>query len=107
MSCKMCGRLERWVDGSGKCAECKKIDLPDDVVNHPKHYTDSFPLETRYLIEALLNAVCESTDLSPWQVFCLGNMFKYRLRAGEKGSAEQDINKANKYREFFQEGLDV
>lgn len=53
----------------------------DDAVNHPKHYTDTpFGLE-----------VIEITDKYD---FSVGNALKYILRAGKKGDAVEDLEKA-------------
>lgn len=52
-----------------------------DAVNHPKHYTDTpFGLE-----------VIEITDKYD---FSVGNALKYILRAGKKGDAIEDLEKA-------------
>lgn len=52
-----------------------------DAVNHPKHYTDTpFGLE-----------VIEITDKYD---FSVGNALKYILRAGKKGDAVEDLEKA-------------
>jgi hypothetical protein len=35
-----------------------------------------------------------------FEAYCFGNELKYRLRAGFKGDAQEDIDKALKYEEF-------
>jgi hypothetical protein len=37
-----------------------------------------------------------------WFGFCLGNIIKYRLRAGNKGALVQDIAKADFYEELYE-----
>ena len=57
-----------------------------DLVNHPSHYGgENNPYEAIKVIEA-------------WQLgFCLGNTIKYISRAGKKGDALQDLQKAKFY----------
>ena len=59
-----------------------KKKLPtDDPVNHPSHYT-SHP------------SGVECITITKHMSFCLGNAIKYIWRQGEKGSREQDVQKA-------------
>lgn len=67
-----------------------------DVVNHPPHY-NNYPIEVIRIVELVL----ENTDLSPLDAYCMGNIIKYRMRAGFKGDVQQDIDKANWYMEFM------
>ena len=56
----------------------------EDMVNHPPHYTDG-GVETFDFIEAKgLN-------------FARGNVVKYVVRAGKKGSEVEDLKKARWY----------
>ena len=64
-----------------------------DVVDRPNHYTDHFPFECIDIIRATLTA-------EQFQGYCLGNELKYRLRAGFKGDASEDLAKAMKYYQF-------
>lgn len=62
-----------------------------DPVNHPSHY-QLFPnQEAIDVIEATLTP-------EEFAGYCKGNFLKYRLRAGEKGDTQQDIDKSNWYR---------
>ncbi|MCG5031703.1 DUF3310 domain-containing protein [Mesosutterella sp. OilRF-GAM-744-9] len=66
--------------------------LESDPVNHPAHYTKY----TREVIE--LTERCS---------FCLGNAFKYILRAPFKGRREEDIDKSLWYLDrYFSEASD-
>ena len=56
-----------------------------DMVNHPAHYQSEGGLEVIDVIEAF--------GLG----FCDGNAIKYILRAGKKGSREEDLKKARWY----------
>ena len=61
-----------------------------DPVNNPKHY-DLFPGEQSIdLIEKCLTP-------EEFQGFLKGNCLKYRIRAGNKGELQQDIDKADWY----------
>lgn len=54
-----------------------------EMINHPKHYGgEDNPYEAIKVIEA-------------WELgFNLGNVVKYIARAGKKGDAKQDLEKA-------------
>ena len=61
-------------------------------VTNPKHY-DLFPGQQSIdVIQAALTP-------EEFAGFCKGNAIKYRLRAGEKGDAAEDLAKANWYRD--------
>lgn len=74
--------------------------LGDDV-NHPSHYQIAEGIEAIDIIEAVLR---EYAHLDPGQGYLLGNFLKYRLRAGDKGELQKDIDKSNVYREMLREG---
>jgi len=57
-----------------------------DMVNHPPHYTDGPDL-----------GKLECIDITRWMPFTLGNAFKYVWRAGKKGDAKEDFQKAKFY----------
>lgn len=65
---------------------------PSDPVNHPAHYK-RFGMEVIDIIRHVLGP-------DGFRAYCIGNEIKYRLRAGDKGDAAQDLAKAKKYREF-------
>ncbi len=68
-----------------------------DAVNNVKHYEVFAGVEAKDVIEVVLNShICE--HLSPFEAYCLGNVLKYRLRAGNKDALEQDIAKAERYK---------
>lgn len=72
-----------------------------DVVNKPKHYQVIGNTEAKSLIAVMLEQyVKDKPDATPYQIYCAGNAFKYRLRAGAKDNVEQEIGKANKYKEM-------
>lgn len=71
-----------------------KLAETSESVNHPTHYVKN----GRDCIECMID------DLGPQTVygFCLGNMYKYRFRAGQKPgqSSETDLKKAEWYRDY-------
>ncbi|QHJ76198.1 MAG: hypothetical protein [Caudoviricetes sp.] len=81
--------------------ECPR-DLPlsvgietNDAVKNPKHYQiiDDF--------ESIDVIACSLTE-EQFKGFCLGNILKYRIRAGNKDSLEQDIAKSDEYKSIFE-----
>lgn len=66
-----------------------------DNVKNPSHYQliDGF--------ESIDIIACSMT-VEQFKGFCLGNIIKYRLRAGNKDELEQDIAKANEYKSIFE-----
>ena len=64
----------------------------DDPVNHPSHYMLAPELEAIDVIRASLTP-------TEYMGYLKGSILKYRLRAGRKGEAEQDIAKSDWYRE--------
>lgn len=61
-------------------------------VTNPKHY-DLFPGQQS------IDVIRASLTPEEFAGFCKGNALKYRLRAGEKGDATEDLAKANWYRD--------
>lgn len=66
----------------------------NEQVKNPKHYQIIDDFESIDII------ACSMTE-AEFKGFCLGNIIKYRLRAGNKDSLEQDIAKANEYKLIF------
>jgi hypothetical protein len=65
----------------------------NDPVNNPSHYDVFLDAEAIDIIRKVLTA-------EEYAGYCKGNFLKYRLRAGEKGDALQDIAKSNVYRRW-------
>lgn len=61
-------------------------------VNHPAHYT-AYPTEVINIIRAALGE-------DGFRSYCFGNEIKYRMRAGLKDDAAQDLEKAMMYKQF-------
>jgi hypothetical protein len=64
----------------------------ESPVEQPKHY-QQYPLEVIEVIRLALGP-------EGFKSYCFGNELKYRLRAGFKGDATEDIAKAEQYRKF-------
>lgn len=69
-----------------------------DAVNHPKHYNE-YPIEVIDIIKRTLS-------IEQFNGYCLGNIIKYRMRAGLKdpSKVEEDIAKAEWYRKKMEGG---
>lgn len=65
-----------------------------NMVKHPKHYQFFEGIETIEVIASVMT-------VEQFKGYCVGNTIKYRLRAGKKGVAEQDIGKADFYELLF------
>lgn len=65
-----------------------------DAVNHPKHYAVFEQLEA-------IEVIASSMSTEQFYGYCLGNILKYRLRAGGKDDVMQELGKADKYQELF------
>lgn len=59
-------------------------DDPIDMVNHPPHYNNH-------------PSGIEAIQITEHMGFCIGNAIKYLWRADEKGSAIEDLRKAEWY----------
>ncbi len=67
-----------------------KAAQENEAVKNPKHYQ---------IIEGYksIEVIACSLTAEQWKGFCLGNILKYRIRAGKKDLLQQDIDKANHY----------
>ena len=66
-----------------------------EQVNHPQHYT-TYDVET---LDMMIRIWGTQETIS----FCKLNAFKYRMRAGHKDNAQQDIDKALWYENKMKE----
>lgn len=92
------GKLKRTMLEREKSAPKTDTNLTadnSDQVKNPKHYQ---------LIEGVesIEIIARSMTKEQWKGFCLGNMLKYRIRAGKKDALQQDIEKANFYGELYE-----
>lgn len=84
----------------GSC-DCGAGDIgrvsEDDGVSKPSHYQVFDGVES-------IEIIARSMTVSEFRGFCLGNVLKYRLRAGKKSelaTMEKDLKKAAFYQELF------
>ena len=66
-----------------------------DQVKNPKHYQILDGVES-------IEIIARSMTVEQWHGFCLGNILKYRIRAGKKGDLAEDIAKADFYQELYE-----
>ena len=74
-----------------------KPEVKDDGVRKPSHYQVFDGVES-------IEIIARSMTVSEFRGFCMGNVLKYRLRAGKKSelaTMEKDLNKAAFYQELF------
>lgn len=74
-----------------------KPEVRDDGVRKPSHYQVFDGVES-------IEIIARSMTVSEFRGFCMGNVLKYRLRAGKKSelaTMEKDLNKAVFYQELF------
>lgn len=74
-------------------------DKPQDIegVRTPSHYMLFEDVES-------IQVIARTMTVSEFKGFCLGNVLKYRLRAGKKSelaTVEKDLAKADFYKELF------
>ncbi len=84
---------KHFADGTFKFVDVKHNVTPD-AVNSPKHYSVFEKLEAIEVIASAMTA-------DQFYGYCLGNILKYRLRAGGKDDVMQELGKADKYQELF------
>lgn len=72
-----------------------ELDHLEDV-RFPVHYGVLDGLEA-------IEIIASSLSLSEFRGYCLGNILKYRLRAGKKDDLRKDIKKADEYVLLFDE----
>lgn len=66
-----------------------------DNVKRPAHYQIIDNIES-------IDVIARSMTVEQFKGFCLGNILKYRIRAGKKDALAQDIAKANEYEKIFE-----
>lgn len=69
--------------------------LTKELVNRPKHY------ELFEDVEAI-EVISRSLTKEEFRGYCFGNLLKYRLRCGKKDNVEQELAKADKYKELYE-----
>lgn len=69
--------------------------LDNNMVTQPKHYEFFDGVEA-------ITIIARSMTEEGFKGYCMGNALKYRLRAGKKFNTEEDLKKADFYKELFQ-----
>lgn len=91
------GQLRKAVTASEPAIATSSNAQPDDGVRKPSHYQVFEGVES-------IEIIARSMTVSEFRGFCMGNVLKYRLRAGKKSelaTMEKDLNKAAFYQELF------
>lgn len=76
-------------------ATSTSVSTEQDFVNSPKHYAFFDGVEA-------IEIIASSMSVEAFRGYCMGCNLKYRLRAGKKDDLQQDISKAEKYKELFE-----
>lgn len=71
-----------------------EVSNSSDIVKNPKHYQFFDGVEA-------IEIIARSMTKEQFKGYCMGNKLKYRLRAGEKDSTQQEIDKSNFYGELY------
>ena len=66
-----------------------------DVVNSPSHYDLFDGTEA-------IEIIARSLTKEEFRGYCFGNLLKYRLRCGKKDDVNQELSKADKYKELYE-----
>ena len=77
--------------------QTEAIKKNQDTVERPPHYTDGL------LGYEAIGIIASSMTKTEFKGYCLGNILKYRLRAGKKGDARECLKKSEKYNELYEQ----
>lgn len=77
----------------------KVLGIDRSAVHKPSHY-DLFED-----VEAI-EVIARSLTKEEFRGYCFGNLLKYRLRCGKKDNVEQELAKADKYKELYEKYKD-
>ncbi len=73
------------------------MNKTDELVKNPPHY--------KFFDVEAINILEKSLTKEEFRGFCKGSALKYRLRAGKKINAVQDIQKALEFEEIYKRYL--
>jgi len=76
-------------------AERSTIQDSKDMVNSPSHYALFDDIEA-------IQVIASSMTKEMFKGYCFGNLLKYKLRAGGKDDIQQELKKADKYKELYE-----
>lgn len=92
---KMGGWYEGYFEEVDATEAAKPNTLDSNMVTNPKHYEFFEDVEA-------ITIIARSMTEKQFAGYCMGNALKYRLRAGKKFNTEEDLKKADYYKELFQ-----
>lgn len=93
--CEGCIGVESFGNNPLVLLNVNDVDCVVDAVNSPKHYAVFDGTEA---IEIIANSLTQEE----FRGYCFGNLLKYRLRCGKKDDVTQELNKADKYKELYE-----
>lgn len=88
----------------------KKTDAPEkDMVNKPPHYQSPFPIKVPDNYGDYIIVHIQALDvIKAWGLnFNLGNVIKYILRSGKKGTTEKYLEDLKKARFYLTEEIEA
>lgn len=91
----LCFREVRGTGWDSKKFKLASDKLGNNMVTQPKHYEFFDGVEA-------ITIIARSMTEKQFAGYCMGNALKYRLRAGKKFNTEEDLKKADYYKELFQ-----
>lgn len=94
--CEGCVGVESFGESPLVLLNVNDEDCVVDAVNSPKHYAVFDGTEA---IEIIANSLTQEE----FRGYCFGNLLKYRLRCGKKDDVTQELNKADKYKELYED----
>lgn len=86
-----------WYHGREKEVETLAVasNFVETAVQNPKHY--------KFFDTEVIEIIRASMTKEQFIGYCKGNCIKYRLRAGKKDDALQDLMKAEEYERYYEE----
>lgn len=95
VAAKMGGWAMDYFEEVDSLEAAKSNMLDNNMVTKPKHYEFFDGVEA-------ITIIARSMTEKQFAGYCMGNALKYRLRAGKKFNTEEDLKKADFYKELFQ-----
>jgi hypothetical protein len=90
--CNRSEQIQKRVEGKELIDE---LSSNNDFVKSPKHYS--------FFDSEVIDIIRSSMTKEQFIGYCKGNSIKYRLRAGKKDDALQDIMKAEEYELYYRD----
>lgn len=87
--------IDWWFEEKGLEEVFPDEEASTDMVHSPQHYS---LFESTEAIEVIARSLTQEE----FRGYCLGNLLKYRLRCGKKDDVNQELEKADKYKELYE-----